>query len=99
MACKNSLGNNAIDSTSDALKVYCKSNQLLYLFTHAATVQLMYMQNNLKKPKGLMVCIAIMQLMDLIMKIKYLTSKGPGPKLNNLLDDLDLYAILQFMAC
>ena len=58
---------------------------------------IMYMQNCLKKPQGLRICIAMMQHMELTEKMKYLTSKHLGPKLNNPRDDVKLCAILLCM--
>ena len=46
------------------------------------------MQNYLKKPLWLGVCITAMKLMELSEKKKYLTSKHKGPMLNKPTDDV-----------
>ena len=80
--------------TYDALNVCHESHQLLCLTKHAATPQLICMWNVLKKPQQLWVCITALQLIKISEKMKYLTSKNPGPKLNKPINDVKLYIIL-----
>ena len=92
-AIKNSLNSKAMYCKSDALKLYDKGHRLLYLPKNATTLQFMCIQDSLRKPKGLRVCIIAMQLMESSEKMKFVARIHLGPKSKKSLDNVDVYAI------
>ena len=73
---KNRLGCKAMNCTSDVLKVYHESHQLLYLPKNAATLLLTHMQYYLKKPQVFGVISLVCNSWSLVRKWNKETSRA-----------------------